>query len=290
MPHARGVRDTGWSWSDPGTDGERWVERLRSGRRLGAVLSAGGRGLHACLNGARRPAEHPALPLTPAHLAVDAALAVAAGATGVHVHAKDAHGVDTLEGIAVAAAVTAVRDAAPGIEVGVTTGAWAEPDPARRLAAVAAWTVLPDVASVNWHEEGAEQVAAALLERGVGVEAGLWHADAVAAWLSWSHRERCHRVLVELPDGLDTQATEVEAERLTELVAAGAGDVPVLVHGEGSNCWPALRWAGRHGYATRIGLEDVLELPDGSPAPDNAALVRAAQEVLQAGAPPAPAP
>ncbi|MYW29323.1 hypothetical protein GT040_08540, partial [Streptomyces sp. SID2119] len=27
---------------------------------------------------------------------------------------------------------------------------------------------------VNWHEPGAEELAAALLERGVGVEAGLW--------------------------------------------------------------------------------------------------------------------
>jgi uncharacterized protein (DUF849 family) len=37
-----------------------------------------------------------------------------------------------------------------------------------------------------------------------------------------------------------------------------------------------LRLAGAHGFDARIGLEDTLTLPDGLPAPDNAALVRAA--------------
>lgn len=41
--------------------------------------------------------------------------------------------------------------------------------------------MLPDFASVNWHEDGADEVAAALLEIGVGVEAGLWHVDAALA-------------------------------------------------------------------------------------------------------------
>ena len=63
------------------------------------------------------------------------------------------------------------------VPVGVTTGAWAEPGPAARLERVRSWSMLsepPDHASVNWHEEGAEEIAAALLDRGVGVEAGIW--------------------------------------------------------------------------------------------------------------------
>lgn len=42
------------------------------------------------------------------------------------------------------------------------------------------------------------------------------------------------------------------------------------------------RHAARRGLQTRIGLEDVLELPDGSPAPDNASLVLSALEMLRA--------
>jgi uncharacterized protein (DUF849 family) len=153
--------------------------------------------------------------------------------------------------------------------------------PAQRVAAVRAWSVLPDFASVNWHEPGAEEVAATLLDRGVVVEAGLWHADAVDAWLRSPSSERCLRVLVELPDGLDATATQAEADRLLQMVLAGAsGAVPVLLHGEGSSCWPALRHAARRGLATRIGLEDVLHLADGSPAPDNASLVHAARALL----------
>lgn len=155
--------------------------------------------LKACLNGARHPAEHPALPVTPAALAADAAAVLAVGADAVHLHVKDAEGIDTLNGDALAAVLVAVRGTAPSLPVGVTTGAWSVPDPAERVAAVRRWTALPDFASVNWHEPGAEQVATTLLERDVGVEAGLWHVDAVDAWLASPNRDRCARVLLELP-------------------------------------------------------------------------------------------
>jgi uncharacterized protein (DUF849 family) len=230
--------------------------------------------LQACLNGSRQRGDHAALPLTPAEIAADAEVA---GVHSVHVHPKDDDGTDTLAAERVAAVVSAVRAAVPGLPVGVTTGAWALPDPDERVAAVRSWTVLPDFASVNWHEDGAEQVAAALLDSGVGVEAGLWHADAVDAWSVSPLRDRCLRVLVELPDGLD----EAEVESLADDLLRRLGDrTPVLMHGEGSSCWPALRSAVRRGLSTRIGLEDVLELPDGTPASDNAALVRAARTIL----------
>ena len=90
----------------------------------------------------------------------------------------------------------------------------------------------------------------------------------------------CLRVLVELPDRPDDQATLARAERLVGLVS-GAGR-EVLVHGEGASCWPLVELAGRRGLATRVGLEDTLVLPDGTPAPDNAALVRAARAAVTA--------
>ncbi|MCV2489364.1 3-keto-5-aminohexanoate cleavage protein [Geodermatophilus sp. YIM 151500] len=233
--------------------------------------------LKACLNGARRPGRHPALPVTPAALADDTVRTVAAGAGAVHLHPKDADGADTLDAGAVSAVLGTVRAAAPGVPVGVTTGAWAAPDPADRLAAVRSWTDLPDFASVNWHEDGADDIAAALLDRGVGVEAGLWHAEAVDAWLASPHRDRCLRVLLELPHELDADDVVTEADRLRDRLPGG---VPVLLHGQDGSCWPALRYAARLGLDTRIGLEDTLVLPDGSQAPDNAALVAAARSLL----------
>jgi uncharacterized protein (DUF849 family) len=238
--------------------------------------------LEACLNGPRLPGDHAALPVTPEELARDSARVAATGVAAVHLHPKNAAGEDTLDPASVAAVLTKVRSAAPGVPIGVTTGAWAVDDPERRAELVRSWQVLPDFASVNWHEAGSVTLAEALLQLGVGVEAGLWHEDAVESWLRWRRRNQCLRVLLELPDGLDASLTAAMAERLLAAVAGagGRGSVPVLLHGEGSSCWPALRYAAHHRLAARIGLEDTLELPDGSPAPDNLALVRAARDVI----------
>jgi uncharacterized protein (DUF849 family) len=156
------------------------------------------------------------------------------------------------------------------------------------VAAVRAWGRLPerpDFASVNWHEEGADEVAGALLDAGIGVEAGLWHVEGAQAWLASQHRDRCVRVLLELADGLDSASVAHQAGALLDLVrqapAVRGGRAPVLLHGEGTSAWPAVRLAGRLGLSTRIGLEDVHAMPDGRTAPSNAALVRAAREVLR---------
>jgi len=237
--------------------------------------------LKACLNGPRRPGEHPALPVTAGELGAAAAAAVASGADAVHLHAKDARGADTLDAVVVAAALDAVRAAAPGIPVGVTTGAWIG-GPAMRLAAVRSWRVLPDFASVNWHEPGAVDLAAALLGRGVGVEAGLWTPSAVQSLKGWSRRGRCLRVLLEVVEDLPPAGAVAAATRLIEALGPDPG-VPVLLHGEGRSAWPVLEEAVRRGLDVRIGLEDVLVLPDGRQAADNAELVVAARTVIDQG-------
>ena len=112
-----------------------------------------------CLNGPRGAADGTAVPLTPESMAQAAAEAVAAGATDIHVHPKTPCGRDSLSPRVVAATLEAIRTRV-SVPVGVTTGAWAEPDPEARLARVRGWTVLPDHASVNWHEPGADEVAA----------------------------------------------------------------------------------------------------------------------------------
>lgn len=167
------------------------------------------------------------------------------------------------------------------VPVGVTTGAWAEPDPERRVAHIRAWTVLPDHASVNWHEPGAEAVAAALLDRGVGVEAGLWSGtDAAERFRAWGPGSRVLRVLAEVTD--PDPATARDSARALLAAIGPAHGRPVLLHGEEGGTWPVLRLAGRLGLATRIGLEDTLALPDGEPASSNAQLVSVALSLLGA--------
>lgn len=129
--------------------------------------------VQSCLNGSRLPGEHPALPVTPEDLARDACLVRAVGAHAVHLHVKDHSGADTFDAKLTDATIAAIRQSAPGLPVGVTTGAWAAPDPRERMTAIRSWTQLPDYASVNWHEDGAEQIAMTLLDHGIAVEAGL---------------------------------------------------------------------------------------------------------------------
>ena len=170
---------------------------------------------------------------------------------------------------AVARTVNAIRDAAPALPIGVTTGAWLVEDPRDRVRLIEQWDVLPDFASVNWHEEGAEDVAAAILDHGVGLEVGLWSLSAARAWVSSELRSECLRVLIELP----SNASVLLADEILDVIG---DEFTLIVHGEEESSWPAVRFALDRGYGIRIGLEDTLELPDGSPASDNAGLVRAA--------------
>lgn len=236
--------------------------------------------LKACLNGPRTRADHPRLPVTPHEVAADAMAVVAAGAEAIHVHPKDDRGADTVDPAGVATFVTAIREACPGVPLGVTTGAWIVTDPRDRLAAVRRWTVRPDFASVNWHEPGAPELADALVELGIGVEAGLFHRAGIRAWRSWPrHRHGCVRVMIELPDGLDEVSTNDEADSLLASVRATGTSSPVLLHGEGTSCWPALRRALSSGLDARIGLEDTMTTSTGDPAVDNVALVREAMGI-----------
>ncbi|MDQ0580003.1 3-keto-5-aminohexanoate cleavage protein [Streptomyces rishiriensis] len=227
--------------------------------------------IQVCLNGARGAADSAVVPLTPRAMAEAAAEAVAAGATDVHVHPKTPCGRDTMSPRMVAAALDAIR-ARVAVPIGVTTGAWAHPDPVDRLTRVRAWTVLPDHASVNWHEPGAEELAAALVERGVGVEAGIWSGtDGAARFARSPLGPKVLRVLAEVTDTAPDTAESTAHALLADLGTAFGR--PVLLHGEDGGAWPVLRLARRLGLWTRVGLEDTLIRPDGQRAVSNAQLV-----------------
>ncbi len=225
--------------------------------------------LQACLNGTRTRADHPAVPLRAEELAREAAASVAAGADALHFHPRDGDGRETLLGDACDAAVLAVR--VSGGEISLTTGAWIEPDVDARLRAIASWRALPDVCSVNLSEEGAADVCRALAARGIGVEAGLASLEDVERL--GEVLPLCRRALVEVPDR-DPEAAVAHARRIEAALPEG---FPRLLHGEEAATWAVVADARSRGVDFRIGLEDVLTLPDGSPAPGNGALVRAAR-------------
>ena len=83
--------------------------------------------LQAALNGGLAKDDHPAVPASPEELAQDAVACVQAGAGAFHLHPRDAQGRERLDADVVDEVVIKVREAC-GVPVGVTTGAWIEPD------------------------------------------------------------------------------------------------------------------------------------------------------------------
>ena len=234
--------------------------------------------VQAAINGARAPASHPALPLTPGQFADAAADVVRVGAGEVHLHVRGLDRFESLHSSAVARVITAVRRACT-VPLGISTGSWIEPDPDRRVALVSDWQVRPDFASVNFDEPGAVELARTLIELGVGVEAGLANVVAAQVLAGSGLLGRCLRVLLEPQD--DQLAAAIANVSLVEKVLAGLPERPSrLLHGTGPTVWPLLVLAKERGYDTRVGLEDTLHLPNGGLARDNAELMVAAFELL----------
>ena len=202
---------------------------------------------------------------------------MAAGAGSIHVHVRDELGNETLAADDVAETLTAIRGACPGVPVGVSTGAWIIPDLRERLAVIQAWSVLPDFASVNLHEAGAVDVIQMLLDKGIGVEAGIWNAPAAHALVESGFGDQCVRILLE-----PAEASCSARANLLQMEAALAGMTPRrLLHGLGRCAWELIALAGQRQYDTRVGFEDTLRLPDGSAATSNAPLVAAACHIVR---------
>jgi uncharacterized protein (DUF849 family) len=234
--------------------------------------------LQAALNGARKPDEHDALPLTPAQLARDAEAVVAAGADALHLHPRGEEGRESLEPAAVDAAVAALREAVPDVELSLTTGLWITGGDARaRYEAVRGWSELPDCCSLNVAEEGWQELGELLAERGVWIEIGLSaprHPEALAAS---GLASRCRRALVE-PQETTPAVAIATAGAIDGHLDRNGIELPQLHHGVDLTTWAVLDAAVRREREIRIGFEDTFALPDARRASSNAELVAAAAE------------
>ncbi len=110
-------------------------------------------------------------------------------------------------------------------------------------------------------------IARAALHAGIAVEAGVATPADVQALQESSFAHQVLRVLVEVDGGAH------DAQAIAELIPDG---VPQLWHGSGERTWEIISAAAVAGVDNRVGLEDVLVLPDGRPAAGNAELVAAA--------------
>ena len=230
---------------------------------------------------------HPSMPISLPEVLAQVRSCLVAGADSVHLHVRDACGAETLDPALVNEACARVREVAAelgvDVEVGLTTGAWIEPDLAQGIAMIREWEGV-DCATVNLSETGFEQVMAAMGEVGIGVDIGLWAPVELDRLFASGVLANAYRVSIELDPGEPYRLTGDPvgiASELCEALDDAGSRCPRLIHGAGAWTWPLVEEAFRRGDHTRVGFEDSLLLPDGRRASDNAELVRAAVRLRQ---------
>lgn len=238
-------------------------------------------------NGARRTkADHPALPIEPREIGLEAARCREAGAAMIHLHVRDAEARHTLDLDRYRAALAAVRrEAGPEMICQVTTEAVGLYSPAEQMAAMRA--LKPEAFSVALRELFAEPedegaAAAFLAEQaraGVMVQHILYDAGDVTRFQGLVARgliplDRAS-VLFVLGRYAVGQRSD-PADLLPFLTAWNSEhhlDLPWALCAFGPREAACLIAAAALGGHARVGFENNLWRPDGSLAPDNAAQV-----------------
>jgi uncharacterized protein (DUF849 family) len=149
----------------------------------------------------------------------------------------------------------------------------------RRRALIAAWTELPELVTANQGEEGIIELCDLLLERGIGIEAGLLSLADAQTFVASGMPGHCVRAMVE-PLGEEPEAAVAEAEAIENVLAEARVPLQQVHHGDGLASWAVNRRGAARGHGIRTGLEDTPVLPDGSPASGNGELVAAAAAIL----------
>jgi uncharacterized protein (DUF849 family) len=134
---------------------------------------------------------------------------------------------------------------------------------------------LPDYVSVNLIEDDAGEVIDLVLDKGIGVEAGLWSAADAEKFVAIPNARYCLRVLIEINEREFAAGAEA-TRQIIEVLDRADIRLPRMLHGYENTMWPFYREALRLQLDARIGLEDGKFLPSGTEAKDNADLIRAA--------------
>lgn len=244
-------------------------------------------------NGARLgKGDHPALPVTPGEVAVTAVACRAAGATAIHLHARDAEGAHTLDPLIYARYIEAVRDAVGGgLFLQVTTEAVGRYTAAEQMATVRRLPLRPDGVSLALRElvpEGEEHGAvrdffAWLIETGIEPQLILYAPDEL-------ERLAALRASGVVPDELRHVLFV-----LGRYLAAGQVVEPRALLGFLKRCPPAHPWmvcafgreetaclamAAALGGDLRVGFENATRHGDGRVAADNAERVAAIVDIV----------
>jgi uncharacterized protein (DUF849 family) len=241
-------------------------------------------------NGARKGRDdHPRLPLTPEALAQCADDCVAAGASMMHLHVRDATARHSLEADDYHAAITAIRaKVGDALLLQLTSEAGGRYAPAEQVARIEA--LAPEAVSLAIRElfatpadaDRAATLCTTLAERGTMIQYIVYAPQDVARCVEL---HAAGRLPPQSPNLLFVLGSYAEkragrpAELLPMLAALPAGwpwSACAFGHDE-LRCMAAAALLGGH---VRVGFENNMALPSGTAAPDNAALVRITAEAL----------
>lgn len=231
-------------------------------------------------NGARRGrGDHPQLPITDEQLAQTAAACFAAGAQALHLHVRDAQGRHSLDVGRYRAAMEAVRDRVPGMEIQITTESAGIYDTAAQVACLEA--LRPAAASVSVREMTRDETQAARAyalcsEAGTQVQHILYGPDCIAQ-LRAGFRDGT--VPLQMRDaifvlGQYSPPVLAQPSDLAGFLSATADlDLTWSACAFGRHERACLLAAIAAGGDVRIGFENNIETPDGEQLADNAASV-----------------
>lgn len=228
-------------------------------------------------NGARRgKSDHPELPVSRKEIIETAVTCHAAGAKELHLHIRDAAGTHSLDSREYLETVDALAKTVPGMTVQVTTesaGIFNVPDQFACLK-----QVCPSAASVSVREmardpELAPQVYAFAAENGIKVQHILYEQadlNQLNRWLADGTVPNDMRSVI-LVFGKYAPPQNAQPEELPPFVEALNGAFPDwTVCAFGQNEHAVLTEAIRLGGHVRVGFENNLCRPDGTPAKNNA--------------------
>jgi uncharacterized protein (DUF849 family) len=243
-------------------------------------------------NGARRSkADHPALPITVAEIARDATACAEAGAAAIHLHVRDAGGRHTLDPTLYREAIEAIRaGAGEKLIVQITTEATGRFSPAEQMACVR--SVRPEAVSLALREilpsGGGEREAAAFFQ---------WLGDAEIApqFILYAPAEvgslfdlvdrgvmpfkRPRMLFVLGRYAVDQQSSPAELDPF--MAALRGRDAAWAMCAFGKRESECAFHAARLGGHVRVGFENNLDRPDGSPALSNADIVAVTAGILR---------
>jgi 3-keto-5-aminohexanoate cleavage enzyme len=241
-------------------------------------------------NGARKSrSDHERLPITPAELAQCAADCLDAGAALLHLHVRDAAGRHSLEAAHYRAAIAAIRArVGDALLIQATTEAGGRYAPAEQMAHMRA--LAPEALSIAvrelWREPAlageAERFVAELAAREALVQYIVYDAGDLARFIELHRRGAIPQAAPHLLFVLGAYAEQRAGrpDELPPLWSALPADWPWSVCAFGAAELRCVVTGALLGGHVRVGFENNHLVHDGSPAPDNAALVRTCREVL----------